>query len=91
MADFRVSIITGVVAAIVVGALYFSSVYADADKDKLTDTQEKRFGTDPTKWDTDGDDYCDSVEIREGSDPLDKNSGPKSCGGGPGYCTKIRR
>jgi hypothetical protein len=35
-----------------------------------------RFGTDPTKPDTDGDGYPDGIEVQWGSDPLDPNRVP---------------
>lgn len=36
---------------------------ADLDSDSLTDVEEEMFGTDPGKWDTDGDGYYDGQEI----------------------------
>lgn len=43
----------------------------DSDKDGLSDKEEiERFGTDPTKADTDGDGYRDGVEIMKGFNPV---------------------
>lgn len=43
----------------------------DSDKDGLSDKEEiERFGTDPTKADTDGDGYRDGVEIIKGFNPV---------------------
>ncbi len=45
-------------------------VMIDQDADGLPDDQEKRFGTDPNKADTDNDGYSDLVEIKAGYNPL---------------------
>ncbi len=42
----------------------------DSDTDALTNMEEKRIGTDPLKWDTDGDKVPDDQEALQGSDPL---------------------
>lgn len=42
----------------------------DADKDGLSDAQERTVGTDPTAADTDGDGYTDGQEVQNGHDPL---------------------
>ena len=44
----------------------------DSDEDGLPDDMEKRFGTDPSKADTDGDGYNDGEEIKNGHNPLGK-------------------
>jgi len=36
---------------------------ADMDMDELTDVEEEVYGTDPGKWDTDGDGYYDGQEL----------------------------
>lgn len=46
----------------------------DTDEDGLTDLEEAELGTDPTKKDTDGDNYWDSWELLEGTNPLDIES-----------------
>jgi len=43
---------------------------ADSDKDGLTDTEEKKLGTDPNKADTDGDGFMDGQEVKKGCNPL---------------------
>ncbi|MCC7377562.1 MAG: right-handed parallel beta-helix repeat-containing protein [Verrucomicrobiales bacterium] len=48
----------------------------DADQDKLTNADEYKAATNPTKGDTDGDGYSDYAEIRSQSDPLDPKSIP---------------
>lgn len=42
----------------------------DSDNDKLTNAQERQYGTDAAKADTDGDGYNDYEEISTGHDPL---------------------
>lgn len=42
----------------------------DYDEDGLSDDEEKKIGTDPTKKDTDGDGYSDEKEVSGGYDPL---------------------
>lgn len=58
----------------------------DFDKDGLTDAEEKLYGTDAKKGDSDGDGYSDGVEVKSGYDPtkpapgdkiaVDKNNNP---------------
>jgi len=43
---------------------------ADSDHDGLVDDLEIKLGTDPNKWDTDGDGYSDGSEVYNGYDPL---------------------
>lgn len=45
------------------------SIFQDGDSDGLSNEEEKTYGTDPTKADTDGDDYSDGAEVRSGYDP----------------------
>lgn len=47
-----------------------SSDVADPDEDGLTNAEERFYGTDPVKADTDGDSYNDSDEVRNGYNPL---------------------
>jgi hypothetical protein len=42
--------------------LYYP-VFKDSDNDGLTDEEEKKYGTDPLKFDTDGDGLSDSQEV----------------------------
>lgn len=42
----------------------------DSDNDKLTNDQERRYGTNAAKADTDGDGYNDYLEISKGYSPL---------------------
>lgn len=48
----------------------------DGDLDGLNDGDEVRNGTSPTEIDSDGDGIADPDEIREGTNPLDRNSRP---------------
>lgn len=50
----------------------------DTDNDGLLDWQERLYGTNETIEDTDGDGIPDGIEVKQGTDPLDKfNSGIK--------------
>jgi hypothetical protein len=49
------------------------SSIVDQDKDGLSDEEEKKYGTDPNKPDTDGDGYNDGSEVRNAYNP--KGSG----------------
>jgi hypothetical protein len=46
----------------------------DSDQDGLTDEEEAELGTNPNLKDTDADNYWDSWEVIEGTDPLDAGS-----------------
>ena len=47
----------------------------DTDGDNLPDDREiLMYGTDPTKWDTDGDGLSDSYEIAHGLNPLKRDT-----------------
>ena len=48
----------------------------DTDGDGLTDSEEKKIGTDPNKADTDGDGYLDGEERNQETNPLDKDDYP---------------
>jgi hypothetical protein len=48
----------------------------DMDNDGLTNDQEIALGTDPRKFDTDGDGWPDGLEVEAGSNPLDPLSTP---------------
>lgn len=48
----------------------------DLDKDGLSDLQELRLGTDPTKPDTDGDGFSDGQEYQLRTDPLARDRYP---------------
>ena len=53
----------------------------DYDNDLLMAHDELNvFGTDPERWDTDGDGYGDGEEVIEGSNPLDRWCDPYGCG-----------
>jgi hypothetical protein len=54
-----------------------SSVFLDSDQDGLTNEEEKMYGTDPQKSDTDGDGYSDGAEVRAGYNPLKPAPGDK--------------
>ncbi|MFB6225798.1 MAG: hypothetical protein ABEJ02_00425 [Candidatus Paceibacteria bacterium] len=41
----------------------------DSDNDGLTNSEEKKYGTDPNKKDTDGDGYSDGEEVANGYNP----------------------
>ena len=46
------------------------NIFLDSDQDGLSDAEEKTYGTDPHKADTDGDGYSDGVEVKSGYNPL---------------------
>jgi hypothetical protein len=46
------------------------NIFQDVDQDGLSNEEEKLYGTDPNKVDTDGDGYSDGVEVQGGYDPL---------------------
>jgi len=48
----------------------------DQDKDGVSDTLEEIMGTDPTKYDTDGDNASDGEELRAQTDALDPEDTP---------------
>jgi hypothetical protein len=50
------------------------AIEPDSDEDGLTDAEEAELGTDPNRKDTDGDNYWDSWELLEDTDPLDVGS-----------------
>jgi len=59
------------------GGGYLLDSEEDPDFDGLTNLQEQAHGTHPFLADTDGDGWDDATEIRDGTDPLDPNSGPR--------------
>jgi len=46
------------------------NLFIDADQDNLSGEEEKLYGTNPNKADTDGDGYSDGVEVESGYNPL---------------------
>lgn len=54
-----------------------NNVFLDSDQDNLTDAEEKTYGTDPYKKDTDGDGYSDGAEVAAGYNPLIPAPGDK--------------
>jgi len=56
----------------------FNDADEDLDKDKLTNLNEYKKGTDPTNKDTDGDGFSDGNEVEKGFDPADPDSHPES-------------
>lgn len=46
------------------------NIFVDVDQDNLSFEEEKLYGTDSNKADTDGDGYSDGVEIESGYNPL---------------------
>jgi len=54
-----------------------NNVFLDSDQDGLTNSEEKSYGTDPYKADTDGDGYSDGIEVRSGYNPLKPAPGDK--------------
>jgi hypothetical protein len=53
------------------------NIFLDSDQDGLSDEEEKIYGTDPKNSDSDGDSYSDSIEIKNGYDPLKPAPGDK--------------
>ncbi|NTW29999.1 MAG: hypothetical protein HGA33_01840 [Candidatus Moranbacteria bacterium] len=53
------------------------NIVDDPDQDGLTTSEERLYGTDPNRRDTDNDGYSDAVEIFGGYDPLKKAPGDK--------------
>lgn len=53
------------------------NIFLDSDQDGLSDEEEKIYGTDPQKADTDGDGYADGAEIKAGYDPTRPAPGDK--------------
>lgn len=53
-----------------------ADAYLDKDGDGLSNIDEFKHKTDPTKQDTDGDDFNDKQEVDANTDPLDKNKYP---------------
>lgn len=53
------------------------NIVDDPDQDGLTTSEERLYGTDPNRRDTDDDSYSDGVEIFGGYDPLKKAPGDK--------------
>lgn len=54
-----------------------TNIFLDSDQDGLSNQEEKLYGTDPDKADTDGDGYSDGAEIKSGYDPLKPAPGDK--------------
>jgi hypothetical protein len=52
------------------------SITSDNDRDSLSDNWEPIIGTDPNKYDTDGDGYSDAEELFASTDPLNPRSFP---------------
>ncbi len=61
--------------------IYFLTPDSDPDQDGLTSAEELLRGTDPTKFDTDGDGFGDGLELALGSDPLNPASRPNLTAG----------
>lgn len=53
------------------------NIFQDNDQDGLTNEEERAYGTNPDKADTDGDGYSDRVEIESGYNPLKPAPGDK--------------
>lgn len=47
-----------------------NNIFMDPDQDGLSSQEEKLYGTDPDKADTDGDGYSDGAEVKSGYNPL---------------------
>lgn len=57
------------------------NIFVDADQDNLSLDEEKLYGTDPNKADTDGDGYSDGVEVESSFNPLVAAPGDRVFGG----------
>ena len=53
------------------------NIFLDSDQDGLSNEEEKTYGTDAEKRDTDGDGYSDGAEVKSGYDPLKPAPGDK--------------
>jgi hypothetical protein len=53
------------------------NIFEDRDQDGLSNNEEKLYGTNAERVDTDGDGYSDGAEIRSGYDPLTKAPGDR--------------
>lgn len=53
------------------------NIFQDTDQDGLSNDEEKLYGTNPNKADSDGDSYSDGTEIKSGYDPLKPAPGDK--------------
>ncbi len=53
------------------------NIFVDSDQDGLSNEEERLYGTDPQKRDTDNDSYSDGVEVLSGYDPLRPAPGDK--------------
>jgi hypothetical protein len=53
------------------------NIFLDSDQDGLSNAEEKIYGTDPSKTDTDGDGYADGAEVKSGYNPLKPAPGDK--------------
>jgi hypothetical protein len=79
------------------------NVFVDSDQDNLSLDEEKLYGTNPDKADTDGDGYSDGVEVESGYNPLvpapgdrvitgdeeKKKSIPESSNSGPNLTNEV--
>lgn len=53
------------------------NIFQDTDQDGLSNEEERLYGTDPEKTDTDSDGYTDGTEIKSGYNPLKPAPGDK--------------
>jgi hypothetical protein len=58
-------------------AISTKNIFQDSDQDGLSNDEEKLYGTDAFKKDTDGDGYSDGIEVESGYDPLKHAPGDK--------------
>ena len=54
-----------------------NNVFLDSDQDGLSDEEERAYGTDSHKADSDGDSYSDGAEVKSGYDPARPAPGDK--------------